>query len=173
MRNYWNLFIWIVIAFRWEALPCRRFRIVASTLWSLYVVLLVLLLLSLMCYISCCCCIISLFLSMLYYIFIAPLLSTAAVLCHKKAAKERGVWHCLSTANCKLKLGELLTVKTVPIVLLSLSSLMLSFYCCLARFQIIATGNIDNMFVFTACKCVERGREGGVSKLVSPFGCSF
>lgn len=90
----------------------------------------------------------------------------------QEGGEREGAWHCLSTANCKLKLGELLTVKTVPIVL-SLSSLMLSFYCRLARFQIIATGNIDNMFVFTACKCVERGREGGVSKLVSPFGCSF
>lgn len=75
----------------------------------------------------------------------------------QEGGEREGVWHCLSTANCKLKLGELLTVKTVPIVLLSLSSLMLTFYCRLARFQIIATGNIDNMFVFTAWKCVWKG----------------
>lgn len=109
---------------------------------------------------------------MLYYIFIAPLLSTAAVLCQQEAGEE-GAWLCLSTANCKLKLGELLTVKTVPIVL-SLSSLMLSFYCRLARFQIIATGNID-MFVFTAWKWGQGGcaRGGACQNWFPPLVVAF
>lgn len=94
-------------------------------------------------------------------------LSVFHVVLHFHWDAVNGSCHCLSTANCKLKLGELLTVKTVPIVL-SLS--FWSFYCCLARFQIIATGNIDNMFVFPAWALVKEGagRRGvDVSKLVS------
>lgn len=114
-----------------------------------------------------CCCIISLSVHVVLHFHCTAAVNGSC------AMAEAGAWHCLSTANCKLKLGELLTVKTVSIVLsLPLSSLMLYFYCCLARFQIIATGNIDNMFVFTAWNC-GNGGERGVSKLVSLFGCSF